>query len=132
MYQEVALEPDSFLASLAAGPDGRVIGVDVTDGQLAKATRLAAEAGIENTEFRPGYIEDPPVEAGSVDCVISNGMINRSPGKDAVFGAVANVLRRGGGLALADIVSTEPLPESVTCDASLWAACIGAAMQQER
>jgi SAM-dependent methyltransferase len=123
---------DSFLASLAAGRDGRVIGVDMTDEQLAKATRLAAEAGIENAEFRTGYIEEPPVEAESVDCVISNGVINLSPDKAAVFAAVANALRPGGRLALADIVSTEQLPEGVTCDASLWAACIGGAMQRER
>ena len=123
---------DSFLASLATGPDGGVIGVDMTEEQLAKATRLAAEAGIENAEFRSGYIEEPPVEAESVDCVISNGVINLSPDKAAVFAAVANVLRPGGRLALSDIVSTVQLPEGVTCDASLWAACIGGAMQRDR
>jgi len=122
---------DSFLASLAAGRDGRVIGVDMTDAQLAKAARLAAEAGVDNAEFRQGYIEDPPVEAASVDCVISNGVINLSPDKAAVFTAVARALRPGGRLALADIVSTEQLPEGVTCDASLWAACIGGAMQRD-
>ena len=122
---------DSFLASLAAGGDGHVIGVDMTDEQLAKAARLAAEAGIANAEFHQGYIEDPPVEAASVDCVISNGVINLSPDKAAVFAAVANVLRPGGRLALADIVSTAQLPEGVTCDASLWAACIGGAMQRD-
>jgi arsenite methyltransferase len=122
---------DSFLASLASGRDGRVIGVDMTDEQLAKATRLAAEAGVDNAEFRQGYIEEPPAEAASVDCVISNGVINLSPDKAAVFAAVAKVLRPGGRLALADIVSTEQLPEGVTCDASLWAACIGGAMQRD-
>ena len=122
---------DSFLASLAAGADGGVIGVDMTDEQLAKAAHLAAEAGIDNAEFRRGYIEDPPVEAASVDCVISNGVINLSPDKAAVFAAVAKALRPGGRLALADIVSTEQLPEGVTCDASLWAACIGGAMQRD-
>jgi arsenite methyltransferase len=122
---------DSFLASLATGGDGRVIGVDMTDEQLAKAARLATEAGIDNVEFRQGYIEDPPVEAATVDCVISNGVINLSPDKAAVFAAVAKALRPGGRLALADIVSTEQLPEGVTCDASLWAACIGGAMQRD-
>jgi len=122
---------DSFLASLAAGADGRVIGVDMTDEQLEKAMRLAAEAGIDNAEFRQGYIEEPPGDAASVDCVISNGVINLSPDKAAVFAAVAKALRPGGRLALADIVSTEQLPEGVTCDASLWAACIGGAMQRD-
>ena len=123
---------DSFLASLAAGPDGRVIGVDMTDEQLAKATRLAAEAGIDNVDFREGYIEEPPVDAETFDGVISNGVINLSPDKAAVFAAAAGALRPGGRLALADIVSTEQLPEGVTCDASLWAACIGGAMQSDR
>jgi arsenite methyltransferase len=123
---------DSFLAALAVGGDGRVVGVDMTDEQLAKARRLASEAGIDNVEFREGYIEDPPVEAEAFDCVISNGVINLSPDKKAVFAAVAQALRPGGRLALADIVSTEQLPEGVTCDASLWAACIGGAMQRDR
>jgi arsenite methyltransferase len=123
---------DSFLAALAAGPDGRVVGVDMTDEQRAKAGRLAAEAGFGNVEFRRGYIEDPPVDAHTVDCVISNGVINLSPDKAAVFAAVARTLRPGGRLALADIVAAEELPEGVTCDASLWAACIGGAMQRDR
>jgi arsenite methyltransferase len=122
---------DSFLAALAAGPAGRVIGVDMTDKQLAKAERLASEEGFANVEFRQGYIERPPVEDATVDCVISNGVINLSPDKPAVFAAAARSLRPGGRLALADIVSAKQLPEGVTCDASLWAACIGGAMQSD-
>jgi SAM-dependent methyltransferase len=122
---------DSFLAALAAGPGGRVVGVDMTVEQLAKAERLAAEAEIGNVEFRRGYIEEPPVEAQAFDCAISNGVINLSPDKPAVFAAVARALRPGGRLALADIVTTQQLPEGVTCDASLWAACIGGAMQRD-
>jgi arsenite methyltransferase len=121
---------DSFLAALA-GRSGRVIGVDMTDKQLAKAERLAADAGFANVEFRQGYIERPPVEDATVDCVISNGVINLSPDKSSVFAAAARVLRPGGRLALADIVSAKQLPEGVTCDASLWAACIGGAMQSD-
>jgi arsenite methyltransferase len=120
---------DSFLAALAAGSSGRVIGVDMTDTQLAKAERVAGEAGFANVEFRQGYIERPPVEDATIDCVISNGVINLSPDKPAVFAAAARALRPGGRLALADIVSAKQLPEGVTCDASLWAACIGGAMQ---
>jgi SAM-dependent methyltransferase len=123
---------DSFLAALAAGEAGRAIGVDMTDEQLAKATGLAEEAGIPNVEFRKGQIEEPGVEPGSVDCVISNGVINLSPDKPAVFAAAAAALRPGGRLAIADIVSARQLPEGVTCDASLWAACIGGAMQREQ
>jgi arsenite methyltransferase len=122
---------DSFLAALAAGEDGSVIGVDMTAEQLTKATDLAADAGIANVEFRQGQIEEPPVEPGSIDCVISNGVINLSPDKAAVFAAAATALRPGGRLAIADIVSAKQLPEGVTCDASLWAACIGGAMQRD-
>jgi len=119
---------DSFAAALTAG---RVIGVDMTAAQLAKARSLAAEHGFGNVEFREGYIERPPVEDGTLDCVISNGVINLSPDKPAVFAAAARALRPGGRLALADIVTAQQLPEGVTCDASLWAACIGGAMQRD-
>ena len=122
---------DSFLAALAVGEDGGVIGIDMTAEQLSKATDLAADAGIANGEFREGQIEEPPVEPGSIDCVISNGVINLSPDKAAVFAAAAAALRPGGRLAIADIVSAKQLPEGVTCDASLWAACIGGAMQRD-
>ena len=122
---------DSFIAALATGAEGRVVGVDMTDEQLAKARQLAEEHGLSQAEFRAGYIEGPPVEAGAFDCVISNGVINLSPDKPAVFVAVARALRPGGRLALADIVSERQLPEGVTCDASLWAACIGGAMQRD-
>jgi arsenite methyltransferase len=120
---------DSFLAALRAR---RVIGIDMTDEQLTKAGRLAQEAGLGNVEFRRGYIEQPPVDEGTVDCVISNGVINLSPDKLSVFGAAARALRAGGRLALADIVTARELPEGVTCDASLWAACIGGAMHRDR
>jgi arsenite methyltransferase len=122
---------DSFAAALLAGPDGRVVGVDMTDEQLAKARRLAEESGFAQVEFRAGYIEQPPVEDAAFECVISNGVINLSPDKPAVFAAAARALRPGGRLALADIVSERQLPEGVTCDASLWAACIGGAMQRD-
>jgi ubiquinone/menaquinone biosynthesis C-methylase UbiE len=122
---------DSFLAALATGADGRVIGVDMTEAQLAKSRDLAARHGFPQTEFREGYIERPPVDAASVDCAISNGVINLSPDKPTVFAAAARALRPGGRLALADIVTEHQLPEGVTCDASLWAACIGGAMQRD-
>jgi arsenite methyltransferase len=122
---------DSFLAANACGPTGSVIGVDMTRAQLAKATRLADEAGFAQVEFREGHIEDVPVEDGTVDCVISNGVINLSPDKPIVFRAAAATLRPGGRLAIADIVSARHLPQGVTCDASLWAACIGGAAQRD-
>src|SRR5215208_722038 len=122
---------DTFVAALKTGPEGRVVGIDMTDAQLAKERGLAEEAGLAQVELRAGYIEDPPVDDGRFDCVISNGVINLSPDKPAVFAAAARALHSGGRLALADIVSEQQLPEGVTCDASLWAACIGGAMQQD-
>ena len=122
---------DSFLAATRCGTTGSVIGVDMTPAQLAKATRLAQENGFSHVEFREGYIEHPPVAEGTVDCVISNGVVNLSPDKPAVFRAAAAALRPGGRLAIADIVSARHLPVGVTCDASLWAACIGGAAQRD-
>ncbi|MEP6600153.1 MAG: methyltransferase domain-containing protein [Actinomycetota bacterium] len=119
---------DSFLTAVAVGPSGTVIGIDMTTAQLDKARRLAAG----NVEFRHGYIENPPIEEGSVDCVISNGVINLAADKHRVFAAAARALRTGGRLAIADIVTTVQLPDGVTCDAALWAACIGGAMQSDR
>ncbi|MGD9734110.1 MAG: methyltransferase domain-containing protein [Solirubrobacterales bacterium] len=101
---------DAFLAALAAGEERTVIGIDMTDEQLAKAATLAAEAGISSTEFRQGMIEAPPVETGRVDCVISNGVVNLSPDKATVFAAAAAALCPGGRLAIADIVSAKQLP----------------------
>jgi arsenite methyltransferase len=103
----------------------------MTAEQLTKATELAADAGIANAEFRQGQIEASPVAPGTVDCVISNGVVNLSPDKPAVFAAAAAALRPGGRLAIADIVTATQLPEGVTCDASLWAACIGGAMRRD-
>lgn len=122
---------DSFLAALATGSGGHVIGVDMTVAQLAKSRDLAARHGFPQAEFRDGYIERPPVEEATIDCVISNGVVNLSPDKPAVFAAAARALRPGGRLALADIVTDHQLPEGVTCDAALWAACIGGAMQRD-
>jgi len=122
---------DSFLAARAVGPAGAVVGVDMTSAQLAKARNLADVAGLAHVEFREGYIEHPPVGDDTFDCVISNGVFNLSPDKPAVFAAAAAALRPEGRLAIADIVTDVQLPEGVTCDASLWAACIGGAAQRD-
>jgi arsenite methyltransferase len=122
---------DSFLAARQVGAAGRVIGIDMTDAQLAKATGLARAHGFSNVEFRSAHIEQLPLEDGSADVVVSNGVVNLSPAKERVFAEAARVLRPGGRLAIADIVTDAQLPVSVTCDASLWAACIGGAMQRD-
>ncbi len=122
---------DTFVAALKVGPSGRVVGVDMTDEQRAKAERLRDGAGFSNITFLKGYIEDLPVDEANFDAVISNGVINLSVDKAGVFGEAARVLKPGGRLAISDIVTEVQLPEGVVCNATLWAACIGGAMQQD-
>jgi len=122
---------DTFVAALKVGSAGRVIGVDMTDAQRAKAERLRDEAGFTQVSYRKGYIEDLPCDDESVDAVISNGVINLSADKAAVFREIARVLKLGGRLAISDIVTESQLPETVSCNADLWAACIGGAMQED-
>jgi SAM-dependent methyltransferase len=122
---------DVFFAAAQVGPEGRVTGIDFTVEQLEKARRLAREEGFEQVELLEARIESLPIDDGSVDCVISNGVINLAPDKQRVFSEVARVLRPGGRLALADIVSEDQLKESIVCDADLWASCIGGAAQQD-
>lgn len=120
---------DSFIAAGSVGERGAVIGVDMTDEQLAKAERLRIAAGFGNISFRKGYIDATGLADASCDAVISNGVFNLAPDKSTVFREVARLLKPGGRLALADIVTETQLPDGVTCDATLWAACIGGAMQ---
>jgi arsenite methyltransferase len=122
---------DAFYAAGLVGPTGAVHGVDFTPEQLDKARRLANEAGLAHVGFHEGRIEALPLPDASVDCVISNGVINLCPDKHAVFTEAARVLKPGGRLAIADIISERPLKDSIVCDADLWASCIGGAAQQE-
>lgn len=121
---------DVFYAAGLVGPEGTAMGVDFTREQLAKAGALMCEHRIGNVDLREGTVEALPVEDASVDAVISNGVINLCPDKDAVFAEVARVLRPGGRLALADIVTDAPLTEAIVCNADLWASCIGGAALQ--
>jgi arsenite methyltransferase len=122
---------DVFFAAEQVGPTGHVVGVDFTAEQLAKARRIAEESGYSQVEFREGRIEQLPAEPDSFDCVISNGVINLAPDKGAVFAEAARVLKPGGRLAIADIISEQQMKESIVCDADLWASCIGGAAQRD-
>jgi arsenite methyltransferase len=122
---------DTFVAALKVGASGKVVGIDMTDEQRSKAERLRDEAGFANVSYLKSYIEDLPCEDASFDAVISNGVINLSADKVKVFREAARVLKPGGRLALSDIVTEAQLPEGITCNATLWAACIGGAMQQD-
>lgn len=123
---------DSFVARLLTGPSGTVIGLDMTDSQRAKAEGLRQRNGVRNITYVKGYIDATPFEDGSFDVVISNGVINLAVDKPQVFREIARLLRPGGKLALADIVTDVQLPESITCNSTLWAACIGGAWQAAR
>jgi len=122
---------DTFIAALKVGPHGRVVGVDMTDEQRAKAERLRDRDGFANVGYLKAYIESIPCEHATFDVVISNGVVNLSADKPKVFAEAARVLKPGGRLALSDIVTEVPLPDGIVCNATLWAACIGGAQQQD-
>jgi SAM-dependent methyltransferase len=119
---------DVFCAAVAVGPAGRVVGVDFTHEQLAKAARLRDEAGFTQVEFAEASIDDLPFEDATFDVVMSNGVINLSVVKNRVFAEAARVLKPGGRLVLADIVSGKPLKERTRRNVELWAACIAGAI----
>jgi arsenite methyltransferase len=122
---------DSFIAALKVGREGRVIGIDMTDAQLDKAERLRGGANLANIAYHKGYIDKTSLADASADVVISNGVINLAPDKAAVFREAARLLKPGGRLAISDIVTATQLPDTVVCNADLWAACIGGAMQHD-
>ena len=122
---------DVFVAALKVGTSGHVSGADMTDEQLNKSESLRKENKFETVSFHKSYIEKLPFEDGSFDVVISNGVINLCTDKTKVFAEVARVLKPGGRLVIADIVTEKQLPENVVCNATLWAACIGGAAQQD-
>ena len=122
---------DAFAAALQVGPGGRVVGADMTPEQIEKSEQLRKRAGFDQVEFVGCRIEELPVEDASFDAVISNGVINLCPEKQGVFAEAARVLRPGGRLAIADIVSEQQLKDSIVCDVDLWASCIGGAAQQD-
>lgn len=122
---------DVFSAAAMVGTTGRVVGLDMTEEQLDKAERLRNPGGYPHVTFTKGHIEGLPFADGSFDCVISNGVINLSPDKQSVFREAARVLRPGGRLAIADIVTAVPLTAKIVCNTDLWAACIGGAAQTD-
>jgi arsenite methyltransferase len=123
---------DVFFAALKAGKNGKVVGIDMTDEQLKKAEDLRDRFRFDNVSYQKGYIEELPFEDESFDVVVSNGVINLSAEKERVFAEASRVLKPGGRLAISDIVSDQELPEGITCDATIWASCIGGAMQIDK
>ena len=115
---------DCFLAAQRVGPDGRVIGVDMTEAMLEKANRNKEKLGLTNVEFRRGQIETMPVDSETVDVIISNCVINLSPDKTAVFRDAFRVLKPGGKMAVSDMVTQGQFTPEERADLSKWAGCI--------
>lgn len=122
---------DSFIASLNVRPHGKVIGVDMTDAQRQKAVRLRDQHHFAGVHFVDAFIENVPCADQTADVVISNGVINLAADKHRVFKEISRILKPGGRMVISDIVTVQHLPQNISCDVDLWAACIGGAMQQE-
>jgi len=111
---------DSLIAAKMVGATGKVIGVDMTPAMLERARRAAAEVESENVEFREGHMEQLPVEDGWADVVISNGVLNLAPDKDAVLRELARVLKPTGRLQIADILVDREVPDGAKRKIDLW------------
>lgn len=112
---------DSLIAGRMVGPDGAVVGVDMTERMLERARRAAAESGLDDrVEFRHGYMEELPVEDGWADRVISNGVLNLTPDKPRALAEMHRVLRPGGFLQIGDIAVDRPVSEAAKQRIDLW------------
>lgn len=122
---------DVFIAANKVGPRGRVIGVDMTEEMIDKASAIARNSGYENVAFRLGEIEKLPADDGSVDTVISNCVVNLAPDKSRVFREAYRVLRPAGKLVVSDIVAEQALPDEMRNNLDAWAGCIAGALEQK-
>lgn len=123
---------DCFLAAGRVGPDGRVIGVDMTPDMVERARNAAEEDGYVNVEFRLGEIENLPVADSEADAIISNCVINLSPDKGRVYEEAFRILKPGGRLAVSDIVRKQELPGELRDDPDALAGCVSGAAPAER
>lgn len=119
---------DIFLASAKVGPEGRAIGIDMTPEMIERARRNAEKGGYTNVEFHLAKIDHLPLPDNSVDCVISNCVINLAPDKQAVFREIARVLKPGGRLAVSDIALKKALPPEVSSDLLAYVGCVAGAI----
>jgi len=122
---------DVFLAAKMVGPTGRAIGIDMTPAMIERARASAAAAGIANVEFYPSTIDRIPLPNASVDCILSNCVVNLAPDKPAVFREMARVLKPGGRVALSDIALKAELPEAVASSMAAYVGCVAGAIRIE-
>ncbi len=122
---------DAFLAAREVGPEGRVIGVDMTPAMIDRARDNAAKDGYANVEFRLGEIEHLPVTDASVDVIVSNCVVNLSPEKDQVFREAYRALKRGGRMLVSDLVLERPLPAEIRESVEAYVGCIAGASLKE-
>lgn len=122
---------DVFLAARAVGPQGKVIGVDMTPEMIAKAWDNAVRGGYTNVDFRLGEIEDLPIDNASVDVVLSNCVINLVPDKARVFTEIHRVLKPGGRFSISDMVTHGEVPQDIREDMALWAGCVAGALDRD-
>ena len=113
---------DCFVAARQVGPEGRIVGIDMTKEMLARSRSTAREMSLGHVEFRDGLLEELPVEDGWADAVISNGVFNLCADKRRVFSEVMRVLKPGGYLQFADIANGVPVSEAAIADIDLWTA----------
>ena len=119
---------DVLLAASKVGPTGKAIGIDMTPEMLELARRNAAKANVQNVEFHQAQIDKLPLADASVDCVVSNCVINLASDKLAVFREIARVLKPGGRLAVSDIALKQPLPPEIGNDLMAYIGCIAGAI----
>ena len=119
---------DVFLASPLVGPEGKAIGIDMTPSMIDRARANAESGGYQNVEFHLSTIDEIPLPDASVDCIISNCVINLAPDKPAVFREMARVLKPGGRLAISDIALKSELPPEVASSMAAYVGCIGGAI----
>jgi SAM-dependent methyltransferase len=119
---------DVLVSAQRVGPNGFVYGLDMTTEMVELARKHASEAGVDNVEFVEGYIEDIPLEADSVDVVISNCVINLSPDKEGVFSEIFRVLRPGGRIGISDVVAEDHLTADQRLERGSWVGCIAGAL----
>ena len=122
---------DVFLAARQVGPTGRAIGIDMTGDMISLARANARKGNYDNVSFHLAEIEAMPIPSRSVDCVISNCVLNLCEDKDAALAEVFRILKPGGRLAISDIALRKELPEHVAKEMSAWTGCIGGALTIE-